>query len=227
MYNTNISVEMELMMKAKLDFTPEYKRRIWMTILGVLICGFSVGMFNYSTFGMDPFQVFAHGISYHIPIGFGHFYTLLNLLMLIFIFFIDRSKIGLGTIINIFLLGYIVQFSSWMFITLLPVPTLFNRSLLLILGLVILCFGSALYFTADMGVSTYDAVALIMSEKKIAKFQYCRISTDLLCTLIGFIFGATVGIGTVITAFFMGPVIAIFNIKIAIPLRYGKHAHIE
>ncbi len=137
--------------------------------LGVLICGFSVGMFNYSTFGMDPFQVFAHGISYHIPIGFGHFYTLLNLLMLIFIFFIDRSKIGLGTIINIFLLGYIVQFSSWMFITLLPVPTLFNRSLLLILGLVILCFGSALYFTADMGVSTYDAVALIMSEKKNCK----------------------------------------------------------
>ena len=37
-------------------------RRIVMTLIGVTICGFSVGMFNFSQFGMDPFQTFAHGI---------------------------------------------------------------------------------------------------------------------------------------------------------------------
>ncbi len=227
MYNTTNLLETEQTMIKKINTTPEFKRRIWMTIIGVLTTGFSVGMFNFSTFGMDPFQVFAHGISYHLPLGFGTFYTLLNLLMLIFIFAIDRSKIGLGTLINIFLLGYMVQFSSWLFTTLIPSPTLFNRSLLLLIGLTLLCFGSALYFTAEMGVSTYDAVALIMTEKKVAKFQYCRIGTDLFCTVTGFVLGATVGIGTLITAFFMGPIIAFFNIKIAIPLRYGKHAHIE
>jgi len=85
-----------------------------------------------------------------------------------------------------------------------------------------LCFGSSLYFIADMGVSTYDAVALIMSEKKIARFQYCRIGTDIICTAVGFSLGAIVGVGTVFTAFFMGPIIAFFNKKISIPLRYGK-----
>ena len=200
----------------------EKQRRILMTVLGVLIAGFSVGIFNFSAFGMDPFQVLAHGIWEHLNIGFGLFYMILNLLMLIAIFFIDKSKIGLGTLINIFLLGYVVEFSSWLFATLIPDPTLIIRIVALLVGIVIISFGSALYFTGDLGVSTYDAVALLMAEKGVAKFQYCRIGTDVVCTLTGFLLGAIVNIGTVITAFFMGPIIAFFNKKVAIPFRYGK-----
>ena len=189
----------------------EKQRRIFMTVAGVLISGFSVGIFNLALFGMDPFQVFAHGIWRHTTIGYGTFYTIVNLLMLIGIFFIDKSKIGLGTMINIFLLGYVVQFSSWMFNVLIPGPSLIIRSIALLIGIVIICFGSAMYFTGDMGVSTYDAVALIMEEKKVAKFQYCRMGTDLICTLTGFFLGATVGIGTVITALFMGADYCVFQ----------------
>ena len=200
----------------------EKYRRIIMTVFGVLMSGFSVGMFNLSAFGMDPFQVFAHGIWKHIPIGFGTFYMILNLIMLIVIFLIDRKKIGLGTVINIFLLGYVVQFSSWLFETILPNSTIGIRIIFLMMGIIVLCFGSSLYFTGDLGVSTYDAVALILSEKKVARFQYCRICTDLICTIIGFVFGGVVGIGTVVTALFMGPIIAFFNTHISKPLRYGK-----
>ncbi|MEX1377156.1 MAG: hypothetical protein AB1Z23_06745 [Eubacteriales bacterium] len=200
----------------------EKQRRILMTVLGVLTAGFSVGIFNFSTFGMDPFQVLAHGIWEHLKIGFGTFYLLLNLLMLVGVFFVDKTKIGLGTLINIFLLGYVVQFSSWLFATLIPDPTLIVRIFALLIGIIIISFGSALYFTGDLGVSTYDAVALLMAEKGIAKFQYCRIGTDVVCTITGFLLGATVGIGTVVTAFFMGPIIAFFNKKVAIPFRYGK-----
>lgn len=200
----------------------EKQKRIFMTVVGVLTSGFSVGIFNFSLFGMDPFQVFAHGVWMHTPIGFGLFYMIVNLIMLIGIFFIDRKKIGLGTLINIFLLGYVVQFSSWLFQAWIPEPNLLLRIIALAIGILIICFGSALYFTGDMGVSTYDAVALIMAEKKIAKFQYCRISTDLFCTLVGFVLGATVNIGTLVTAFFMGPIIAFFNRTVAVPFLYGK-----
>lgn len=203
----------------------ERTRRIWMTIAGVLICGFSVGMFNFSMLGLDPFQVFAHGVFMALPegiLGFGTVYAVVNLLMLIVIFITDKSKIGLGTVINIFLLGYVAEYSSLLFERLIPEPFLVVRFVFLILGIVIMCFSSALYFTADMGVSTYDAMSLIISEKKKWKFQLCRISSDLFCTIVGFIFGATVGIGTVVTAFFMGPLIAFFNRTVAEPLRYGK-----
>lgn len=200
----------------------EKRRRILMTVFGVLIAGVSVGMFNFSAFGMDPFQVLAHGIWMQFTIGFGALYTIINLIMLVFIFLIDRHKIGLGTVINIFLLGYVVEFSSLLLRNMMPNPTIVIRGVFLIIGIVILCFGSSLYFTGDLGVSTYDAVALILSEKKVARFQYCRIGSDLICTIIGFALGATVGIGTLVTAFFMGPIIAFFNEKISIPLRYGK-----
>ncbi len=43
-----------------------------------------------------------------------------------------------------------------------------------------------------------------------------------MCTVTGFLLGATVGIGTLVTAFFMGPIIAYFNKRVAIPFRYGK-----
>lgn len=200
----------------------EKQRRIAMTIAGVLISGFSVGIFNFSLFGMDPFQVLAHGLWNLSSIGYGTFYMIINLVMLIGIFFLDKTKIGLGTVINIFLLGYVVEFSSWLFNTAIPDPSFILRSAALVVGILIISFGSALYFTGNMGVSTYDAVALLMSEKKIAKFQYCRIATDLVCTITGFVLGATVGVGTLVTALFMGPIIAFFNRTVAIPLRYGK-----
>ncbi len=200
----------------------EKTRRILMTVIGVSICGFSVGMFNFSDAGMDPFQVLAHGIWNHTPLGFGTLYTIINLVMLLVIFLVDKRKIGLGTFINIFLLGYIIQFSSWLFDTLIPSPSLLLKLLFLFFAIVIICFGSALYFTGDLGVSTYDAVALILTEKKVAKFQYCRIGSDIICTLVGLLLGATVGIGTLITAFFMGPLIAFFNHHFAMPFRYGK-----
>lgn len=200
----------------------EKYRRIMMTLIGVTIAGFSVGMFNFTDFGMDPFQVLAHGIWGKLNIGYGTLYSIINLLMLILIFITDKRKIGLGTVINIFLLGYVVEFSSWLFDYLIPNPSFPIKILILIVGILILCFGSSLYFVGDLGVSTYDAVALILSEKKIAKFGYLRIATDLICTVIGFLLGATVGIGTLFTAFFMGPFISFFNKRFSEPFRYNQ-----
>lgn len=202
----------------------EMKKRIIMTIVGVLTSGFCVGLFNFSVFGMDPFQVFAHGVCGKF-VGlehFGVFYMILNLIMLVAIFFLDKKKIGLGTLINIFFLGYVVQFSSWLFETWIPNPNLVIRIVALIVGLIILCLGASMYFTADLGVSTYDAVALILNERTKIKFRYCRIGSDLICTLIGFLLGAVVGVGTLVTAFFMGPIIDFFNKTVSIPMRYGK-----
>lgn len=200
----------------------ELFRRIMMTLSGIFLAGISVGMFNFSAFGMDPFQVFAHGLSYKTPLSYGLFYMLLNMVILIFILILDRKKIGLGTVFNMFLVGYIVEFSSNFFSALIIEPSFLMRWLFFAMAIIVMCFGSSLYFTANLGVSTYDAIALIMAERTPIKFQYCRIGGDLVCTIIGVLFGAVVGVGTVATAFFMGPIIAFFNYKIAIPLRYGK-----
>ena len=207
-----------------------YTKRIIMSICGVVICGLSVGMFKHAAFGVDPFQALMSGLDAVIPIRFGTLYVIVNLLLLVFSLVMDRHKIALATFINLFLLGYVVEFSQAQCAHLFPTPGIGGRVILFLVGLVILSLSSALYFTANLGVSTYDAVALVWSERqKRIPFQFCRIITDSICVIAGVvlclssgmrasqIFGS-VGIGTVVTAFFMGPLIAFFNRTVAQPL---------
>ena len=205
-------------------------RRIMMSLFGVLICAVSVGIFKLAALGVDPFQSLMSGLDQLIPISFGTLYVIVNLILLSFSLLTDRHNIGIATFINLFLLGYVTQFTYDSLQKLFPTPTLLFRIACLLIGIVIICFGSALYMTADLGVSTYDAVAIVLANKwKIAKFKFCRIGTDLICVIAGIIVfllgGGTissiptiVGVGTIVTAFFMGPLIELFNEKIARPL---------
>ena len=209
-------------------------RRIFMSLAGVMLGAVSVGIFKFAAMGVDPFQSLMSGLYALIPIPFGTLYVLVNLVLLIFSLVFDRKNIGIATFINLFLLGYVTEFSYNLFRTLLPDPDMVVRSVCLVVGIVIICFGSALYMTADLGVSTYDAVAIVLSRKwKIGKFQYVRICCDLVCVALGvgifLLSGGSLeavptiaGIGTVITAFFMGPLIELFNRTVARPMLKKK-----
>ena len=220
-------------MEACMEHKKLLGKRILMSAMGVAICGISVGLFKHASLGVDPFQSLMSGLDAVIPFHFGTLYVIANLLLLVFALVFDRHKIGLATMINLFLLGYIAEFSQTCLARLLPEPTLPIRLLTLAIAIVIMCLASAFYFTADLGVSTYDAVALIWSEKqKRIAFPICRVITDLFCVLCGTLLclaaGFTfrqitgeVGIGTIITAFFMGPLIQFFNNHVARPFLYG------
>lgn len=204
-------------------------RRIFMSLFGVIICAISVGIFKIAALGVDPFQSLMSGLDQLIPISFGTLYVIVNLILLSFSLIVDRHNIGIATFINLFLLGYITEFTYSYLQTVLPNPSMVTRVACLIVGIVIICFGSAFYMTADLGVSTYDAVAIVLAYKwKVAKFKFCRITTDLICVISGIVIyllgGGTwkeiptiVGVGTIITAFFMGPLIELFNDKVARP----------
>jgi len=205
-------------------------KRLLMTITGVIVCSFNVGLFNISAFGVDPFQCFAQGshILFSKYLGYGTYYLIISLIMLVGIFIWDKHFIGIATFINMFLTGYIVDFSYRFLVSVLPSVTLLQRFLMLLGALVIMCFGSALYYTADLGVSVYDAISLILAKKRlniknhIIPFKWIRVISDLICVTLGTIFGKIPGIGTIITAFFMGPLITVFNQKVAEPFLYGK-----
>lgn len=204
-------------------------RRIAMSLCGVIICAVSVGIFKIAALGVDPFQSLMAGLDQLIPIRFGTLYVIVNAILLIFSLIVDRRNIGIATFINLFLLGYITEFTYDFLQKVIVNPSMAVRLACLVIGIVVICFGSAFYMTADLGVSTYDAVAIVMSRKwQLGKFKYIRIMTDLVCVVLGivcFLLGGgqisaiptVVGIGTIITAFFMGPLIDFFNNKVAIP----------
>ena len=205
-------------------------RRILMSVLGVLVGGISVGFFKLAAFGVDPFQSFMSGVDQLFSQDFGTLYIIVNALLLLFALVFDRHYIGLATFINLFLLGYVVQFSYDTLLALFPGASLGLRLMCFLGGFTVLCLSASLYITADLGVSTYDAVALILANTwKVGKFKYIRIATDMVCVVLGvglFLLGggkagdipAFVGLGTLLTAFFMGPLIDFFNRKVSQPL---------
>lgn len=210
------------------------KKRIIMSVLGVMAGAVSVAIFKMAAFGVDPFQSFMSGISRLIPISFGTLYVIVNAVLLTFSLIADRHYIGIATFINLFLLGYVTEYSYKLLRWLIPEPNMPLRIVFLIVGIVIICIGASLYITADLGVSTYDAVALIIANTwKIGKFKFIRIITDLCCVILGsvmFLAGGghireiptIAGIGTIITAFFMGPLIEFFSVHIAQKLLSSK-----
>ena len=149
-------------------------KRIIMSISGVVLCGMSVGMFKHAAFGVDPFQALMSGLDAVIPIRFGTLYVIVNILLLLFPLLMDRHKIGLATFINLFLLGYVVEFSQSLCAQLFPACVLAGGALCLLSG---------------------------MSLPQL--------------------FGS-IGIATVITAFFMGPLIECFNKTVSRPLLGAK-----
>ena len=203
-------------------------RRIVMALVGMAIAGLAIGFFKRAFFGVDPFQCFCNGLNQVIPIGFGTLYMLINAVLLLIDFFLDRHYIGISTFINLFLVGYAAEFSEKTLATLFGELAMPGRILFLIIGIVVSCIAAALYYTADLGVSTYDAIPLHIADRKprlfgkILPFRVIRIISDLICVGIGLLLGFMPGIGTVITALFMGPLITFFRKTISDPLLAGK-----
>jgi uncharacterized membrane protein YczE len=199
------------------------KTRIALCVIGVCLCGIAVGFFRYAAFGVDPFTSFMSGLDVVVPIDYGTLYVFVNAALLILVIFLDRKLVGLGTVVNLFLVGYLAEFVNNGLAKVFPSGSIGPRIICLIIGVLMLSFSAALYMPADMGVSTYDAIAMVMADKwHILQFKYDRIITDFVCVALGitlYYFSgqpiksvlAVVNVGTIITAFFMGPLIDIFT----------------
>lgn len=199
----------------------EKQKRILMAFIGVLVTGCSVGLFQMASLGTDPFTSFVTGLCNIFNMKFGTFYTIVCACIFFIVFLLDKHYIGVATFFNLFGNGFAADATTSILSKMIPNLTITHRVILLVLGVIIMCLAASLYFTADLGVSVYDAISIIMSDKKIASFKICRISTDSICVVIGFVLKASVGVGTIITALFMGPLIQFFKTYVAEPLLYG------
>ena len=200
----------------------EKVRRIIMSFIGVIVTGYAVALLRKAELGADPFTSFTVGLANVFHSTYGVVYPIIIGILLVIVFFLDKHYLGIATIFNLIIIGPIADAGLKLLDNLYTVESMYQKVLTFIVAIVVLCFGASLYITADLGVSSYDAIALYMSDKKVAKYRYCRIATDAICVVIAFLFKATIGIGTVVTALFMGPLSQGFITYVAEPLRYGK-----
>ena len=210
-----------------------FAKRFLMMIVGILFISICVGCYRLSGFGVDAFTCMNLGISGFLDMLFGTWQLVMNILILIVVFFTVRKCIGLGTIVNMVCVGYGADFICWMVQDVLGIEmTLPLRIFALVLGSLFAGLGVAFYMVAEMGVAPYDSVALIIEKltKKKIQFQYARVISDVTCVAVGIVFCLAagddlwmiVGIGTIVNACFNGPLIQFFCTYVTQPLLYGR-----
>lgn len=199
-----------------------YLARGLAVVVGIFFVGIAVGLFKMVAMGADPFTAMNTGISAFISMQFGTLQLIVNALLLLLVFLFRKQFIGFGTIFNMVFVGYTADFLMWLLGRWqISFDTVFVRLVVMAFAVLLICVGDALYISADMGMSPYDAVGYIieMLTKERIQFRAARIVSDIVCVSIGFLTGMQtgiqwqiVGIGTVISAFCTGPLIQFFRI---------------
>ena len=114
-----------------------------------------------------------------------------------------------------FLVGYFVSFFYHIWLNYIGVPELVWQKLLTVcLGVIVCSLGVSLYQTPNVGVAPYDSLSLILKERfpKIPYF-WLRMSNDGFCAVVCYLTGGIVGLGTLVSAFGLGPIIHFFNVN--------------
>lgn len=200
-------------------------RRITMMLLSILLMGFGISVFSYSDLGVDPFTAMNMAVSAKLGMGFGFYQMLVNAVLLVFVAISSKKLINIGTVVNMIGVGYICEFFTKLYDRFLPAPAAFPIKLILMLsGVVLLSLAASLYFTSSLGVAPYDATGFVLNEKTKLPYKWSRVVTDLICTAIGFAFAGPVGIGTVVTAFCMGPIVSFFDQHVSEKLLQARFA---
>lgn len=207
------STKRERMMKNYLKKTG--MKRIWMTIIGNIFIGLGIAVFRYAALGNDPFTAMNLSLSERVGMSYPTFQVIFNLCVFVIQLIWGRELIGIGTIVNACFLGYIVDF-FYKLLLLLPVSAeaLWLRVFIVLVGVIIISFGLSLYQTSDVGVAPYDALSLI-TGKKLPRIPYFwhRMFDDALAAVASIMAtGFTnIGLGSVVSAFGLGPFIHFFN----------------
>lgn len=89
---------------------------------------------------------------------------------------------------------------------------------LFVVGILVFALGASLYLTAALGTSPYDALAPMIVDHTGAKYRVVRTVQDVFFLLLAVVFQGAIGVGTIVTAFFTGPLIEFFTQKVSTPL---------
>ena len=141
----------------------------------------------------------------------GNWQAIWNCVMFIPVILFGRKNIGLGTIANMFLVGYSLQFFSWLWSVLLPAglfDSMWVRLIVLFPALFVFIVSAAVYMDVQMGTSPYDSLAFMLAQK-FNKFplRAVRITYDMLFVVMALLVSRKFGLVTLLMALLLGPAI--------------------
>lgn len=185
--------------------------KLLFSCIGIVCIALGTSVCRVGNVGVDPFTAMNLGLSGIIGLDFGTFQLLVNLAILIAVFFLDKYQIGLGTLINMVAVGYLIEFFTWLFGFLPSFDGIASAVVHLAVGTLLFTLGVSLYLKTRMGVAPIDAIAPIAVERTRFSYTACRMTQDITVTIVAILVGGPIGVFTVVAAFFTGPLITAWN----------------
>ena len=190
--------------KSPLNFNPSLKTLFYLC-LGLVFFGFGEGLLVVSGIGASPWNVLHQGIAVNLGLSIGTIAFLVSFLVLLLWFFLDQ-KIGIGTIFNFIIIAIMIDVTIYFF----EKPEIFFFKFVMVIGgILIVGFGTAMYLIANLGPGPRDGLMTGLQEKTNAPIALVRAFIEITVVLFGWLLGGVVGIGTLMFAFGIGPSVAL------------------
>ena len=185
-------------------------------LVGLLLFGIGVAFMVVANLGLSPWEVLHQGISRKTGIPIGTVGIITGVLVLV-LWIPLKERIGVGTMLNVVMIGIVIDLTLWV----LPdtIEMMWLRWVLMLGGTVIIAFGTGLYIGVGLGPGPRDGLMMGLAPKGV-NVGVARIGIEVSVLVIGWLMGGTVGVGTLVFAFGVGPLVAIFLPKLSLPALY-------
>ena len=185
------------------NFKPKFSTSFFL-IFGLIIFGFGEGLLILSTTGNSPWSVLAEGISKNSKLSIGAA-TFLVSVSVLFLWIFLRQKPGLGTIFNIIIISGMIDVTLYFFD---PPSSNLLKYLLAIFSVILVGIGSGIYLVANLGPGPRDGLMTGLTKITNLPIALVRACLEISVVIVGWYLGGTVGVGTLIFAFGIGPCVA-------------------
>jgi uncharacterized membrane protein YczE len=187
-----------------LNFKPKLSTFLFLCI-GLSLFGLGEGLIMISYIGNSPWQVLAQGISLHVNFSIGFTTFLISLSVLSLWIFLGQ-KPGMGTFLNAIIIAAMIDLS----IAFIPTPEIYmSKFIMLFCGILLIGFGSGLYLIANLGPGPRDGLMTGLQRKTKLPIAAVRACIEITVASVGWYLGGTLGEGTLLFAFGIGPAVAL------------------
>ena len=171
---------------------------------GLILFGLGEGLLIVSFTGASPWSVLAQGLSLNVNLSVGMLTFLISVTVLI-LWIPLGQKLGIATILNALIIALMIDFC----IKFIPTPSnYYNQLILAIVSVITVGIGGGIYLVSNLGAGPRDGLMVGLQKKTNLPIALVRATLEISVVSIGWYLGGTVGIGTLLFAFGIGPCVA-------------------
>lgn len=178
--------------------------------IGLFISSIGTAVFYEAGMGSGAMATFSDGVHRLLNISYGQANIVMNVIFLVVLFLCNKKYINVGTVLCVFLIGVFVDMGTALFAA-FPIGNApwIVRLLEALLGTVMMGVGLGLYVAVDRGFGALEGLVKVFVAKTGWEFGKVKIVQDVLLIAGGVILHAAWGIGTLISAVLIGPIMQV------------------